>query len=143
MFRGLMTEEQKKAFLAMAVKVVMADGKVVPEEGALMDLLLHEFGGKHLASGNEIMGKPNMAVFTDRRSQVICLMELFVLAFSDKRLAIQEVEVLIQEIASEFDLSDKDIRAIHDWAVRQAPLSLEAWGIMTDQDPNLKDWVNY
>ena len=45
MFLNLLTERQKQSFLALATKVVMADGNVVPEESVTLDVRVAEMGG--------------------------------------------------------------------------------------------------
>jgi len=133
MFLNLLNDRQKASFLALATKVVMADGGVVPEEDVTLDIRRYEMGGDISAPPDEIFGVPNTEIFDTRRSQVIVLAELYVLAYSDSDFHADE-RPIIQELAEAWGFSEDDCAGIEQWAVRQGPLSLEAWTVFQKLD---------
>lgn len=131
MFLNLLTERQKQSFLALATKVVMADGGVVPEENVTLDVRKAEMGGNIMAPPEEIFGEPNFAVFDTERSKRIVVMELLVLAYSDDEYHVTE-RPIIEAFAEEFGFTDEQVKKIEDWAIRQSPLSIEGWAMVSD-----------
>lgn len=45
MFLNLLNDRQKQSFLALATKVVMADGEVAPKEHVTLNVRVSEMGG--------------------------------------------------------------------------------------------------
>lgn len=133
MFLNLLTERQKQSFLALATKVVMADGGVVPEENVTLDVRKAEMGGSIMAPPEEIFGAANFSVFDTPQSRRIVVMELLVLAYSDDEYHVNE-RPIIEEFAVEFGLTPAEIEKFEDWARRQSPLSVEGWGMVSAED---------
>ncbi len=129
MFLNLLSERQKQSFLALATKVIMADGGVVPEENVMLADRVAEMGGDIKAPPDEIFGSPNVAVFDDNRSQTIVVLELLVLAHSDDEYHADE-KPIIADLAEAFGIPTETLDAYEAWARRQAPLSVEGWGIV-------------
>lgn len=133
MFLNLLTDRQKQSFLALATKVVMADGGVVPEENVTLDVRKGEMGGNIMAPPEEIFGEPNFSVFDTEQSRRIVVMELMVLAYSDDEYHVTE-RPIIEAFANEFGFTEDDLKKIEDWAVRQSPLSIEGWAMLADEE---------
>lgn len=126
MFLNILTERQKQSFLALATKVVMADGGVVPEENVTLDVRKAEMGGNIMAPPEEIFGEPNFGVFDTEQARRIVVMELLVLAYSDDEYHVTE-RPIIEAFAKEFGFSEDQVNKFEDWAIRQSPLSVEGW----------------
>lgn len=129
MFLNLLNDAQKRAFLAMATKVVMADGGVVPEEDVTLDIRRAEMGGDITAPPDQIFGPSDTDVFDSRRSQTVALLELYVLAYSDAKFHPDERPIL-DDLRKTWGFGDDEVAEIEAWAQRQAPLSVDAWALM-------------
>jgi hypothetical protein len=130
---NLLTDRQKQSFLALATKVVMADGGVVPEENVTLDVRKAEMGGNIMAPPEEIFGEANFSVFDTPQARRIVVMELLVLAYSDDEYHVTE-RPIIEEFAVEFGFSKEEVEKFEDWARRQSPLSVEGWGMVSAED---------
>ena len=126
MFLNLLTERQKQSFLALATKVVMADGNVVPEESVTLDVRVAEMGGAIKAPPEEIYGVPNYDIFDTPRARLICVLELLVIAYSDDEFHVDE-RPIIHQLVEVFGYSPVQMEAFEAWARKQAPLSVEGW----------------
>ncbi len=129
MFLNLLTDRQKASFLALATKVVMADGDVVPEENVPLGVRVSEMGGSIKAPPEEIFGHPNTDVFDTRKAQIIVILELMVIAYSDQEYHKHE-KPIIDALADAFSISAADMKRYEDWAIRQSPLSVEGWSFI-------------
>jgi len=129
-FLNLLTDRQKQSFLALATKIVMADGDVVPAENVTLAVRVAEMGGNVKAPAEEIYGAPNAAVFDTERSKIIVILELMVIAYSDQEYHKDE-RPIIEDLADKFGLSAAEMARFEDWAIRQSPLSVEGWGFIT------------
>ena len=129
MFLAQLNDAQKNSFLALATRVVLADGELTDQENALLDRLKIEMGGKAKAPPEEVFGNTNLANFSDRRSRVIVLMELLMLGHADSNFHADEIKV-IEELAKAFGVSGGDFAAISEWAKRQAQQLHDADALM-------------
>lgn len=133
MFLNLLTERQKATFLALATKIILADGKIMPEEEVTLDLRIAEMGGHVRAPAEEIYGRADLHVFDSRRSRIIVLIELYVLVMSDRRYAPQEQEVMAPLI-DEWSITEDEATVLRRWAEKAAPLSVIGWRIVVADD---------
>lgn len=131
MFLNLLTDRQKQSFLALATKVVMADGGVVPEENVTLDVRVTEMGGNVKAPPEEVYGAINYDIFDSRISQVIVVIELMVIAYSDEEYHEHE-RPIVEDLARKFGFSDEQIATFESWATRQAPLSFEGYAFVQE-----------
>ena len=129
MFLNLLNDAQKRAFLAMATKVVMADGGVVPQEDVTLDIRRAEMGENITAPPDQIFGPSDTDVFDTRRSQTVALLELYVLAYSDTKFHPDERPIL-DDLRKAWGFGDDEVAEIEAWAQRQAPLSVDAWALI-------------
>ncbi len=126
MFLNLLSERQKQSFLALATKVVMADGGVVPEEHVTLNVRVAEMGGGIKAPPEEIYGEPNFAVFDTQQARIIVVLELMVIAYSDGEYHDDE-RPIISQLSKAFGIGATEMLQFEDWAKRQSPLSAEGW----------------
>lgn len=136
MFLNLLNDRQKQSFLALATKVVMADGEVAPKEHVTLNVRVAEMGGDVKAPPAEIFGEPNFEVFDTNRAQTIVVLELLVIAYSDQDY--HEFErPIIDQLATEFGFSKNEMKLFEDWAIRQSPLSVEGWSFIAATDGSM------
>lgn len=138
MFLNLLNERQKQSFLALATKVVMADGEVVPKEHVTLNVRVAEMGGDIKAPPAEIFGEPNFEIFDTTRAQTIVVLELLVIAYSDQDYHEYE-RPIIDQLATEFGFSKNEMKLFEDWAIRQSPLSVEGWSFIAATDGSIVD----
>jgi len=115
MFLDELDLRQRCSFLALATRIVLADGDVAPEEDVVLNALKIELGDGVLAPAEEVFGATNAAVFQTQRSRRIAFLELLVLVHADAKLHPDESTVLA-EISKAFDLDDVIIEKIDRWA---------------------------
>lgn len=131
MFLNLLTDRQKQSFLALATKTVMADGEVVPRENVTLNVRVAEMGGNVKAPPDEIYGAPNFDVFDTPLSQMIVVLELLVIAYSDEEYH-EDEKPIIHELVEKFGISNEHYELFESWAKRQSPLSVEGWNFITE-----------
>ena len=117
MFLDRINDRQKQSFLALATRMMMADGEVAPEEEALLNDRKAAMGGEIVAPAAEIFGATNSEVIDTREARVFVTFELLVLMVSDDSVHIDESSVL-DEICSALEISDDDRATLQDLAVR-------------------------
>ncbi|MBO6522160.1 MAG: hypothetical protein JJ900_18670 [Rhodospirillales bacterium] len=130
MFLNLLTDRQKQSFLALATKVVMADGEVVPEENVTLKVRAAEMGGGVKAPPDEIYGAPNFDVFDTPQSRTIVILELMVIAYSDDEYH-EDERPIIDDFIKKFGFTDDEVARFEKWAMRQSPLSVEGWDFIS------------
>lgn len=124
MFFHRLTEDQKHSFLALATKMLLADGRVAPEEDALMAILRGELGLSRTASPHDIHGPLRTEIFASHESRVTITLGLMVMAYVDQFLHADESTVL-NEVCAAFGFSGDQVERMRSWARREAELILE------------------
>jgi uncharacterized tellurite resistance protein B-like protein len=119
MFLSRLNQDQRKSFLALATKMALADGRVAVQEIALLEGLADAFGHDMDVPAEEIFGATNIEPFDTRSSRIITLVGMFVVAYIDESLHIDESAVL-QETIVAFEFSDEDVERIQEWAKAEA-----------------------
>lgn len=131
MFLAHLNEAQKNSFLALATRVVLADGELTDQENAQLDRLKREMGGSAKAPPEEVFGNTNLTNFSDRRARMIVLMELLALGYADNDFHADEAKVIL-ELAKAFGVSDSDFAAASAWAKTQAKQMHDAEALIGD-----------
>ncbi len=125
MFLNQLQDEQKKAFLSLALKLIQADGVTDPREEMIFLAMRQEMGlwqETQLPQGSvEKLSAP----FADKKSQRIVILELLGLVYADERFQEQE-QRLLRGLANLFEISEEDATKIESWALRQIQLTREA-----------------
>lgn len=127
MFLNNLTPEQKKAFLAIAMKIIGADGVLDPRERQMIEAMRYEMGmftetdlpGKYVAIDE--LAKP----FDTHKSQTIVMLESIALAYADEEFAGEEAKIL-RELALIFGFSEEEANAMENWVERYRGLIKEA-----------------
>jgi len=114
MFLNLFNDDEKRAFAALATEMIASDGIVVGREAAILGALRGEMGiGED--SGSEGAGVAELAaVFADRRSKIVALLELVGLGYSDTSFSGTE-RSLASEVAREMGIGADDLARIEGW----------------------------
>jgi hypothetical protein len=129
MFLNRLTIEQKKAFLAIAMKIVGADRRLDPKERRTIEAMRYEMGllvETDIPMGSiEELTKP----FDTRQSQVILMLEGISLALVDEEFHGEE-EKILRALALIFGFSEKEATAMENWVLRSKELQKEAETMM-------------
>ncbi len=129
MFLGMLDRYQQDAFMALAMRLVLSDGTIHPVEKTLLKIRTAEMGSGVAIPPLELVDMPNLGLFNTRASRVIVMLELYVLAYSDKFLCGSEVPIL-DELAEVFSFKEADLVPLRAWAQGQTPFSLRGWNLI-------------
>lgn len=127
MFLSRLNEEQRKAFLAIAMKIIGADGQLDPRERQMVEGMRYEMGlftETDIATGYvavEELAKP----FETNESRVILMLESIALAYADEEMHGEEQKIL-RELALIFDFSEEEATTMENWVLRYKKLLKEA-----------------
>lgn len=125
MFLNSLTQEQKKAFLAIAMKIIGADGILETRERQMIETMRYEMGlydETDLPKGDiEDIAK----AFDTRKSRAIMMLEGIALAYADENLGGEEQKIL-RALALIFGISEEEATAMENWVLRYKELQREA-----------------
>ncbi len=116
--------------MALVTKMALADAQVKPEEVDVLEEFTSVFGPEMRIPPEEIYGPTNVAAFDTRESQVIALLGMLVVAFSDKHFHVDESAVLT-EAAEAFGFGGPDLLKMKSWAERTAGVYAEFTAMRT------------
>ncbi|MDD5092250.1 MAG: hypothetical protein PHQ23_15225 [Candidatus Wallbacteria bacterium] len=124
MFHKYFSGTQKKAFLALAHKMVHADGKLADEERTMLTGMCREmnFDPCMVMKGFDL--PQLLSQFDTRKSQVYLLLELIELEYADSAYSHQENE-LLGEILENFGFSQNQLLEMENWVFRHKELTAE------------------
>ena len=114
MFLNLLDEDEKAAFAALAEKMITSDGIVVGREAATLGALKGEMGVGAEAVNSTAAVSDLAAVFSDRRSKIVVLLELVGLGYSDTSFCGTE-RSLVSEVAREMGVGADDLAKLEKW----------------------------
>jgi len=129
MFLNQLQEDQKKAFLALALKLIQADGVTDPREEMIFLAMRQEMGLWREAKLPQGSLEELALFFPDRKSRRITILELLGLVFADDRFQAQE-QRLLRGLANLFEFSEEDATKMEKWVQRQIELTKEAQELM-------------
>jgi uncharacterized tellurite resistance protein B-like protein len=125
MFLTMLNQEQKKAFLAIAMKIIGADGRLHPKERQMIEAMRFEMGlfqETDLPHGSiEELTQP----FDTHRSQAILIMEGIALAYADSDFSGEEQKIL-RAMALIFGISEKNATEMENWVLEYNKLQEKA-----------------
>jgi hypothetical protein len=130
MFLNRLTDKQKKAFLAIAMKIVGADRRLDLRERRALEAMRYEMG---LWNETDIpMGSIEELAqsFDSRQSRVIMMIEGIGLALADEELQGEE-EKILRALALVFKFSEAEATAMENWVTRFKKLQKEAETMMS------------
>lgn len=129
MFLENLEAGEKRAFLALAHKVVHADGVLAEREAEILATLSSAIGEPALEGTLEELA----AAFQSRRSKVFALLELMGIGYVDGEYQVAEIES-VTEIARALGFSSDELVGMENWVVRQVALIEEATGFWNAED---------
>jgi len=125
MFLNSLTQEQKKNFLAIAMRIIGADGILETRERQKIETMRYEMGlynETDLPKGDiEDIAK----TFDTRKSRVTVMLEGIALAYADEDLGGEEQKIL-RALALVFEFSEEEATAMENWVKRYKELHQEA-----------------
>ncbi len=114
MFLKNLNEEQQVSFLAIAMKIIGADGRLDPAERRMIEAMRVEMGLFHeakLPTGViEELAKP----FDTHRAQVTVLLEGILLAYADNDFSGAEQKIL-RALAIIWGISEEEATELENW----------------------------
>jgi len=125
MFLNRLTIEQKKAFLALALKIIAADGQLDNRERQAIEAMRYEMG---LWTDTDLpVGSVETIAnaFNSQESRAVALIESIAIAYSDQEMAEEEKQI-IRELAIIFDFSEERATELESWVLRYIDLQKEA-----------------
>jgi uncharacterized tellurite resistance protein B-like protein len=114
MFLNLLNNDEKRAFAALATEMIESDGIVVGREAATLGALRGEMGVVDVSDQDGATVADLAAVFTDRRSKIVALLELMGLGYSDTSFSGTE-RSLVSDVAREMGVGAEDLAKIEKW----------------------------
>lgn len=122
MFLHDLSDDQKRAFPALATAIVHADGRASVSEDALMARLRAELGPE--AAAISAIDEA-LTAFQDAPARRVALIELVGIAWCDGEVADAEA-ALLDRFAEEWSIGPEERIAIFNWVERQTALWSEA-----------------
>lgn len=124
MWHGFFDDRQKKAFVALAYKVALADHWVPTSEEDFFKKLCAKFGVEASVPPESVLGPSDVRPFDGRPAQIEVVFDLLCLAYSDDDFHANEFEVL-KDVSDRFGLTAIEFSAIQNLARRQVALRRE------------------
>lgn len=129
MFLNLLDSDEKRAFAALAEKMIEADGLVIGREEASLAALKAEMGitgGSDGRSVEELAG-----VFHSWRSKIAALLELIGLGYSDVNFSVNE-KSMADLVARQMGLTKDEVSEVEEWVREHVSLVRRALILMRD-----------
>jgi hypothetical protein len=129
-FLNLLDAEEKRAFVALAEKMIASDGLVIGREEAALASLKAEMG--FAESGGDGRSVEDLAgVFGSWRSKVAALLELMGLGYSDTSFSVDE-KSLVTTVADQMGLTPNELAELEEWVREYVHLIRRALILMRD-----------
>jgi len=116
MYLSKLSYEQKQAFLAVAFKIINADGVLDKREQNAINSMRIEMG---LIEETKLPTSPletTLSVFNSEQSKVYAFIEWLALAYVDENFSGEEKKIL-RAVALIFDFDEKKAVSIEDWVI--------------------------
>jgi uncharacterized tellurite resistance protein B-like protein len=111
MFLNDLSDQQKKMFMALAKRMVLADWRLEPHEKAAIDRVEEELGASLDVDPKDLMSNDNLSVLDNQRAKRIVMYELMVLAHADLKIDSSERHVF-DDLAEELAIPDDVMRLL-------------------------------
>jgi tellurite resistance protein len=125
MFLNRLTDEQKKSFLAIARKIIGADGILDTRERQMIEGMRYEMGLWNEIDLPQGYIEDLAKSFDTRQSRVILMLESIALTYADEEFSGEEKKIL-RELALLFEFSEEEATAMENWVLRYKALVKEA-----------------
>ncbi len=121
MFLQFLDDNQKRNFFALAIRMILTDGVIKPEETYYLNQLIEDSGIPGEVSLVQSVEAPDLSIYQTRIARLTVATEMMIIAQVDERLHDLEA-ALFKSIKSEFHLKDSDIDDIRALATDCAKL---------------------
>ena len=125
MFLQSLTKDEKKAFFALAKKVIRSDKRIKSGELEILKMMKKEMAIKDTNEFAKTSINKLLHVFQSRTSKMAVLFELLGICYADGKFCMDEKNI-IDQIRKAFDISAAEMAFIENWIVRQMALVNEA-----------------
>ncbi|HAE02846.1 MAG TPA: hypothetical protein DCL95_16030 [Rhodospirillaceae bacterium] len=116
MFLKELSVEQRRMFMALAKRMVLADWKLEPHEQAAIDRVEAELGQSLSVEAKDLLSNDNLGVLTSRKARRIVMYELLVLAQAD--LTIDSTErYVFDDLAKELKIEPQTMSKLEELSV--------------------------
>lgn len=129
MWLSSLNPRQRTTLLGLAYNVVVSDGLLDPNEESMLDEFKREMSLSPTEDVEYLELEGIEAVFDDRRSRMVALLNLLRLSYSDGAFEIEE-ECLLKEISQAFEVPDAEFQLLDNWVKRLVGLEEEALNLM-------------
>lgn len=129
MWLSSLNPHQRTTLLGLAYNVVVSDGLLDPNEESMLDEFKREMSLSPTEDVEYLELEGIEAVFDDRRSRMVALLNLLRLSYSDGAFEIEE-ECLLKEISQAFEVPDAEFQLLDNWVKRLVGLEEEALNLM-------------
>ena len=133
MFLQDLNDNEKKAFLTLALEFIVIDGQLDTEEELLVEQMQREMGVTTSYKPEEKSREELLDIFESRRSKVVCVIEMQALGYANMEYHTKEIEY-IAEMAKHFGITPQTLQKIDKWVLTQLSLLYEAHEFW-DDDP--------
>ncbi len=134
MFLKELSGEQRRMFMALAKRMVLADWRLEPHEQAAIDRVEAELGQSLSVEAKDLLSNDHLGVLTSRKARRIVMYELLILAQAD--LTIDSTERYV------FDDLAKELKIDAETMAKLEELSLTGHALATagnDDAPHRQD----
>ncbi|CAA7613247.1 hypothetical protein MTBLM5_110001 [Magnetospirillum sp. LM-5] len=129
MFTKEFSLEQRIAACKMCYRMIVADHRVRETEHEILDDIELLMGLRGKVSREDLAIAPDLAVFDTDQSRVAVMLQLFAVAFADRQIHDDELEIL-RRYAHTFGLSAEKFEEIATWGRRHSVLFEQARDII-------------
>lgn len=124
MWHGYFDDRQKRAFVALAYKVALADHWVPASEDDFFKKLCAKLGVETSVPPESVLGPSDVRPFDSRPARIAVVFDLLCLAYSDDDFHANEFDVL-KDIIDRLGLTAMEFAAIQNLARQQVTLRQE------------------
>jgi uncharacterized tellurite resistance protein B-like protein len=111
MYLHILDEEQKRNFFALAIRMILTDGVIKPEEISYLNQLISESGIPGEVSLVQSVESPDLSIYKTRAVRMAVATELMIIANVDGRLHDLEA-ALFNGVINGFHLTGSDMTEI-------------------------------
>ena len=125
MFLNQLNLEQRKAFIELAYYTANVDGVFADEEKYLIEIYKSEAGISYYdCKGSNVLQV--VPTFDTKKSQLVVLLEITALIYSDDKITIEESK-LLKELQESFKFSDDELKKATIWVEKYATIQNEGF----------------
>ncbi|CCQ73724.1 hypothetical protein [Magnetospira sp. QH-2] len=126
MFLNILNPQQKSVFLALAMKLCQADGKIVAEEHSLLGAIQSEIGWDVVPDLATAQGNFRLDVFDSMKARTVLLLEISLVAVCDGQVPPEE-QAILSQIRDAYHFTPEFAERTLHWARSIAPHVVAGW----------------